>query len=235
MRAVPALAAAAAMIGSAVLAQTPSAPPAFDCGKAYLPVDHVICSSPDLLKANDELSAVWRSLRDRLPEDERQAALEAQRQWIKDYPLACNLPAKGKPPADKIGAATPCIDKQLRARTAKLRMQLAELPPAAAKPDATQPPPADARWQGGANPLAADGKAARLSVADKQGKAAVFQATFTVRRGDGASWTYHTTAQGGSAAALFPDDFLATRQAGQYRYEVLVDLQPALKGSFQLP
>lgn len=238
MHACSALAVVAVMIGGMVQAQaqTPaSPPPAFDCAKAYLPVDFVICANPDLLKANDELSAVWRSLRERLGEAERQTALEAQRQWIKDYPQTCGLTGKGKPPADKLAAAVPCVAKELRGRAAKLRMQLAELPPATApaKPAPAAAAPSGARWQGEANPVAADGKAERLSILDKQGKP--FQATFLVRDGGGASWTFHTTAQGGAAAAVFPDDFLTPRQAGRYSYEVLVDLQPALKGAFQLP
>lgn len=244
MRAGSALAAAAVvMVGMALAqaqAQTPAAapapPPAFDCAKAYLPVDYVICSSPDLLKINDELSVVWRALRERLGEAERQTALEAQRQWIKDYSQTCGLTGKGKPPADRMAAAVPCVAKELRGRGAKLRMQLAELPPAVATPTKPAPvaaAPGGARWQGEANPVAADGKAARLSILDKQAKS--YQATFTVRDSGGASWTLHTTAQAGSAAAVFPEDFLTPRQAGRYSYEVLVDLQPALKGTFQLP
>jgi uncharacterized protein YecT (DUF1311 family) len=240
MRAAPALAVIAALTsGTVSAAETPTPPqpqaPAFDCAKAYLAIDHVICSSPDLLKANDELSAVWRALRERLGETERQAALELQRQWIKTYPQSCGLPAKGAPPPDKMAAAVPCVAKEIRGRAAKLRMQLAELPPPAG---AKSPPPSassvgESRWQGPANPVAADGKAARLSILDRQGK--TFQATFLVRDSAGTSWTFHTVAEGGSAAASFPEDFLTPRKAGGYSYEVLVDLQPTLKGSFQLP
>lgn len=233
MRAGTAVAVAVVMVGGMAHAQTP--PPAFDCAKAYLPVDFVICASPDLLKANDELSAVWRSLRERLGEAERQTALDAQRQWIKDYPQTCGLIGKGKPPADKLTAAVPCVAKEIRGRAAKLRMQLAELPPATApaKPAPAAEAPSSARWQGEANPVAAGGKAARLSIFDRQSK--TFQATFIVRDSGGASWTLHATAQDGTAAAVFPEDFLTPRQPGPYRYEVLVDLQPALKGAFQLP
>lgn len=235
MRALAALA-ATILISGAAPAQVPAPPPAFDCAKAFLPIDHVICSSPDLLKVNDELSAVWRALRERLGEAERQQALDAQRQWIKDYPQACGLPAKGKPPANQLAAAVPCIDKAIRSRTAKLRMQLAELPPpAAAKPTIADTPAAAARWQGAANPLTGDGRIARLAIRDGLGKAAAYQATFLVRRPDGTSWTYHTQAEGGRAEVAFPDDFLTQRQPGAYTYEVLVDLQPALSGAFTLP
>lgn len=235
MRGIPVVMAATLLAGSASLAaDTP--PPSFDCAKAYLPVDYVICASPDLLKVNGELGEVWRALRDRLDEGERQVALDAQRQWIKEYPLACDLPPKGKPPVDKIVAAGPCIGKQLRARTAKLRMQLAELPPAPAAGKTAPPPPAteSGRWQGEANPVAGDGRSARLSIADRQKRIAAYQATFTVAHADGTRWTLHTGAENGTAAVRFPEDFLAPRQAGNYSYEVQVDLEPALKGAFQL-
>lgn len=226
------LVAAVTLLGGMAQAQTP--PPSFDCAKAYLPVDYVICSSPELLKVNDELSTVWRSLRERLGEAEGQAALDAQRQWIKEYPQACGLTGKGKPAANVLATAVPCVTKQIRDRAAKLRMQLAELPAEtkAAKPAPSVAPPG-ARWQGETNPVAVGAKTAHLSIRDSQGKD--FQATFTVRDSNGANWTFHTMAQGGAAAAVFPDDFMAPRQAGRYSYDTLVDLQPTLSGSFQLP
>lgn len=235
MRGIPGVMVATLMAGSAALAADTPPPPKFDCAKAYLPVDHVICASPDLLKVNAELGDVWIALRDRLDEAERQVALDGQRQWIKEYPLACGLPAKGKPPADKIAAAGPCIGKQLRARTAKLRMQLGELPPAAGATVAPPPAPAESgRWQGEANPVSGDGRGARLSITDRQRRGGGYQATFTVAHADGTRWTLHTAAENGVAAVRFPDDFLAPRQPGSYSYEVKVDLEPALKGAFQL-
>src|ERR1700730_13003498 len=70
---------------------------AFDCAKAYLPVDFVICSDPAVIRANDTHERAWYDARARLTDAEKQELLTDQRRWLKEYPARCGVPAQGKP------------------------------------------------------------------------------------------------------------------------------------------
>jgi hypothetical protein len=67
---------------------------AFNCSKAYLPVDFVICSDPSVIRANDVHERAWYDAQARLDDAEKQELLTDQRIWLKEYPPRCGIPAK---------------------------------------------------------------------------------------------------------------------------------------------
>jgi uncharacterized protein len=50
---------------------------AFDCARAYLPIDFVICSGPAVIGANDAHERAWYDARARLGDAEKQELLAA--------------------------------------------------------------------------------------------------------------------------------------------------------------
>ena len=106
---------------------------AFDCAKAYLPVDFVICSAPDVLKANEQHEKAWVEARAQLDEVRKKELLTNQRQWLKQFPPTCDVPAKGKRLASISKEMQQCVAKGLVARAAFLE-QYAK----GAQPTATQ-------------------------------------------------------------------------------------------------
>ncbi|MCW2242301.1 lysozyme inhibitor LprI family protein [Azospirillum canadense] len=93
---------------------------AFDCSKAYLAVDHVICSDPNLVESVDRLQGAWNTLRKSLDEDRRKTLTAEQKQWISDYTQRCGVPGRGAPTADVIARSRACVGENLAARTAYL-------------------------------------------------------------------------------------------------------------------
>jgi len=69
---------------------------AFDCAKAYLPVDFVICSDPAAIEANEAQEKAWYDARASLNDAEKHELLADQRRWLKEYPPRCGVPAQGK-------------------------------------------------------------------------------------------------------------------------------------------
>lgn len=59
----------------------------FDCAKANLEIEHLICDNPELSKLDDDLSKVYRHAV-RLDADKR-ALIKAQQGWLKDVRNAC--------------------------------------------------------------------------------------------------------------------------------------------------
>ena len=107
------------LLASCLVAGSPSAQ-AFDCAKAYLPVDFVICSDPAVLKANEAHEKAWYDTRARLTDAEKQELLADQRQWLKEFPPRCGVPAKGKHLATIPRTAQECVAEALAERTAFL-------------------------------------------------------------------------------------------------------------------
>ncbi|MBP2315507.1 lysozyme inhibitor LprI family protein [Azospirillum soli] len=106
--------------GLATAAMGVSESKAFDCSKAYLAVDHVICSDTNLVESVDRLQSVWNVLRKSLDEDRRKTLTAEQKQWIADYTRMCGVPGRGVPPADVIARSRSCVGENLAARTAYL-------------------------------------------------------------------------------------------------------------------
>lgn len=108
------LAIIAAALGSTVPAY------AFECARAYLAVDFAICSDPAVVAKVDRLQVTWDRLLPSLPEDVRASLKADQRQWIKDYAARCGLPGRGRPVAEALPLALPCIAAEMDQRQAYL-------------------------------------------------------------------------------------------------------------------
>ena len=98
----------------------PSHAAGFDCSKAAIPTDFVVCSSPELLAANDAHAQAWAALVRSMSRDERDHLVAEQRQWLRDTNLSCGLPSAGKPVAAVISRAAPCVLRALQLRKDQL-------------------------------------------------------------------------------------------------------------------
>lgn len=94
---------------------------AFDCAKASLGVDYVICADQRLVAAIDDMGRVWRRIKAATPADQFAPLLADQREWVKTYGPSCGLPAKGPPDARRIAEAAPCISARVGERLAYLK------------------------------------------------------------------------------------------------------------------
>lgn len=92
--------------------QSARTPPAFDCRNATLGVDHVICSSPQLVEAEARLEDAYRAARAVRGDDMK----TEQRAWAKTYGPSCGLPAKGRPSPALISASQNCVAQAIRQR-----------------------------------------------------------------------------------------------------------------------
>ncbi len=94
-------------------------PTAFDCAKASMGVDYVICASPALMDAEarleDALHAAHAAKGD-------QVKLE-QWVWIKHYGADCGLPLKGRPADEKIHGAAGCVREAMEQRIKELQAE----------------------------------------------------------------------------------------------------------------
>lgn len=93
----------------------------FDCARASLPVDYVICRSDEGRKAIASLTNAWTNLIASVSADRRAALLGQQRQWIKSYPPACGLVGRGRPAPDPTQRTDACVIDHLVRRTSTLQ------------------------------------------------------------------------------------------------------------------
>ena len=70
-----------------VLAASQALSAGFDCGKASTPVETAICSTPELSKLDDELSAAYKAALDSA--GDRASIVEAQNSWLRRVRNAC--------------------------------------------------------------------------------------------------------------------------------------------------
>jgi len=94
---------------------------AFDCRKAALPSDFVICSSPDLVSENENLAKAWRVARAALDKTVVSDLIEGQKTWLGSVNAACGLPERGKPDDATITGARNCVLNAVRSRTSELK------------------------------------------------------------------------------------------------------------------
>lgn len=119
---------------AAALVPTLARSAAFDCARASLKVDFVICRSQEGLQAIAELSSAWDAVRQQVTPDQKSALVAAQREWIKSYSAACGVPGRGRPDPDPSLATDTCVAQQIRARARTLEA-------IASNPDPTGPGP----------------------------------------------------------------------------------------------
>ena len=93
---------------------------AFDCNKAAMPMDFVICSTPELGMRNDVHAEAWGHARASLDSEGRTALVTWQKRWIRELTAACGLPERGKPSEPAVAHAQDCILQGLRNHTREL-------------------------------------------------------------------------------------------------------------------
>ena len=101
---------------------------AFDCTKATVAAEFVICSDPGLTAIADQRRRAWDEALARVDGEQKATLLADQRRWLKDYPQSCGLAAQGEPPTPIGSEVVACFKRASEARTAYLRAY----PPAAA-------------------------------------------------------------------------------------------------------
>jgi len=100
-------------------APTLRTPTAFDCAKASMGVDYVICASPELMDAEarleDALHAAHVAKGDQVKTE--------QWAWIKRYAADCGLPPKGRPSDTLIQGTSYCVGRAIEARIKELQAE----------------------------------------------------------------------------------------------------------------
>jgi hypothetical protein len=94
-------------------------PSLFDCARAWMGADYVICSSDALLDAEARLEDVYRTAHAARGD----AVKTEQWAWIKRYGPACGLPLVGRPAPDQINEARGCIADALNQRIRELQAE----------------------------------------------------------------------------------------------------------------
>ncbi len=89
-------------------------PAAFDCAKASMGVDYVICASPELMDAEARLEEALHAAH-----SARAQVMTEQWAWIKRYG-DCGLPATGRPSATLIQGTSYCVGRAIEARIKEL-------------------------------------------------------------------------------------------------------------------
>jgi uncharacterized protein YecT (DUF1311 family) len=121
-------------------------PVAFDCDRASLGVDFVICANRQLMDAESQLEDAYRAAHASGGDEVKLS----QREWVRSYGPACGLPARGEPSSAEALRARDCVLNAINKRTAYLKSLAggADLPSrndpstTAANSDVSPPPPA---------------------------------------------------------------------------------------------
>lgn len=93
----------------------------FDCARARAIDELIICSDHDLALLDRRMGEIYAAARAALPKAEKDALVQAQRQWLSGHDKACAIPAQGPLPDN----AAACFAKRYQARTAALQALLA--------------------------------------------------------------------------------------------------------------
>ena len=98
-------------------AQGMRTPTAFDCSKATLGVDYVICANPQLLDLEARLEDAYRAAHAVGGDNVKMT----QRAWAKSYGPGCGLPAKGQPSSAEIRSSRDCVARAMNQRIGALQ------------------------------------------------------------------------------------------------------------------
>ncbi|MDP4025880.1 lysozyme inhibitor LprI family protein [Methylobacterium sp. NEAU 140] len=114
---------------------------AFDCAKAGSPVERAICADPAAKAADAAMEVAFNRLRDGIAGENRRAALDDQRAWLKDRNTRCAEKGAGQGAAQGAGqpagqgtAMTRCLAEADAARTRVLTGQAQAGPPLERRP-----------------------------------------------------------------------------------------------------
>ena len=99
------------------------ATPSFDCGRATVPIEKLICSNDTLSNLDTALSTAFRAAREGRDEAAKAAVLQDQRRWLQSRFVTCAIPAKGDIAQDQQAKAQQCLSDLYTARIAALKVQ----------------------------------------------------------------------------------------------------------------
>jgi uncharacterized protein YecT (DUF1311 family) len=100
----------------------------FDCAKASLKVDYVICRSGPGMQAIGELQTAWDQTYATVQPEQRASLVRDEVRWIKAYAAECGVGGKGVARADPTGRTEACVVDQIRRRTAELHARAGGAP-----------------------------------------------------------------------------------------------------------
>jgi len=78
-----------AILAAPLAAQSPSPQPGFDCSKAATPQEKAICASPELSKADAEMTAAYKAWLAAAPAGSQEAIRQSQRLWLRTRTVSC--------------------------------------------------------------------------------------------------------------------------------------------------
>jgi uncharacterized protein YecT (DUF1311 family) len=81
----------------------------FDCAKAAMPMDYVICAFQEVYDVNTQHAVAWWATLERLSRPQRDALVQSQREWISNMLSQCGLPNRGRPTPAQAMTAAPCV------------------------------------------------------------------------------------------------------------------------------
>ena len=111
-----------------VVAARPALAVEFNCAKAFLKVDFVICRSAQGMKAIGELQAAWDATYATTAPDRKAPLVREQREWIKAYAAECGVPGAGAASQDPTRQTDACVIDRIQRRTVELRAAASGIP-----------------------------------------------------------------------------------------------------------
>lgn len=99
----------------------------FDCERANLSVDFVICSDARIVKAVEYMGEIYWRGRSGLQGDRKDAYVSEQRSWVDGYSRKCGVPGIGRPDDEQIAASAACVQSSVTNRTDELKRIIADL------------------------------------------------------------------------------------------------------------
>ena len=112
----------------------------FDCTRASVPIERLICGNDSLAALDSQLAATFRDIREKQDEASRSSLLAEQRRWLQSRLSTCGIPVKGDIAQDQRTGAEHCLADAYTARLAALKP--AAQPTSSATPAAPVPSPA---------------------------------------------------------------------------------------------
>ncbi len=115
------------------------AAPSFECSRAAVPVEHLICSSDALSRLDAQMGDAFRARREAADEAGRAALLADQRRWLVTRLASCQIPTKGDVPEATRPAAESCLADSYKSRVAALAVPAATTPAPTTTASAAEP------------------------------------------------------------------------------------------------
>lgn len=97
----------------------------FDCSRAYLSVDFVICSDEQLIKNVEYMGEIYWRGRTNIQKERRKSYVQEQRDWIAQYSESCNVSGIGKPDEQIVETSKDCVRRAISNRTDELKSTIA--------------------------------------------------------------------------------------------------------------